>query len=86
MDKELSQLDNKEKLKTIKKLLKDITKGADPETLKKEYGEFLAKTTPLEIALLEQQLVAEGFIIEREYRDNETYRSFKLVLKYGAIN
>ncbi len=56
----MKPVNNKEKLEIIKKLLKEITQGADPETLKKKYGEFLAKTSPLEITLLEQQLVAEG--------------------------
>ncbi len=56
----MKSINNREKLEIIKRLLKDITRGADPETLKKKYGEFLAKTSPLEITLLEQQLVAEG--------------------------
>ncbi len=48
------------KIEVIKNILKDITRGADPDTLKKKYRDVLAKISPFEIAVIEQQLIREG--------------------------
>jgi len=52
------------KLELVKSLLKKIHEGADPESLKKEFGEVLAKVNPAEIPVIEQQLVKEGVPIQ----------------------
>ena len=52
------------KLELVKSLLKKIHEGADPESLKKEFGEVLAKVNPAEIPIIEQQLVKEGVSIQ----------------------
>ncbi len=60
--------DLEEKIRIVKDLLKEITKGAKPEKLKEKYREFFSKTSPIEIAFIEQQLVAEGIKPEKILR------------------
>lgn len=52
----------------MKNLLKRIHEGADPESLKREFGEVLASINPAEIPLIEQQLVREGVPIQEILR------------------
>jgi len=56
------------KVELVKSLLRRIHEGADPESLKREFGEVLAKVNPAEIPLIEQQLVKEGFPIQEILR------------------
>ena len=56
------------KVELVKSLLKRIHEGADPESLKREFGEVLAKVSPIEIPLIEQQLVREGVPIQEILR------------------
>lgn len=53
----ISPSQRKEKLKS---LLKRLTAGEDVERLKEEFRELLGSVSPLEIPLIEQELVAEG--------------------------
>jgi DUF438 domain-containing protein len=48
------------KIELVKSLLKRLHEGADPESIKREFGDVLAKVSPVEIPLIEQQLVQEG--------------------------
>lgn len=52
------------KIELVKGLLKKLHEGADPESLKREFGEVLAKVSPAEIPLIEQQLVREGVPVQ----------------------
>jgi len=56
------------KLELVKSLLKRIHEGADPESLKKEFGEVLAEVSPAEIPVIEQQLVKEGVPVQEILR------------------
>ena len=56
------------KVELVKSLLKRIHEGADPESLKREFGEVLAKVSPIEIPMIEQQLVREGVPIQEILR------------------
>ena len=53
-------MDHQQKKELLKTLLKRITQGEDVEKLKKEFGSLLRQVSPIEIPLLEQELVAEG--------------------------
>jgi len=54
----------RQKVEVVKELLKKIHRGADPEQLKREFASVLAQVSPLEIPLIEQQLVREGVPVE----------------------
>ncbi len=56
----MSTMNISEKTTLIKNILKSIRENTNLEELKKQYGEILRQISPLEIALIEQQLVREG--------------------------
>ena len=49
-----------EKVRALKEMLKAIHSGASPNELKSRFREILASVSPLEILLVEQELVREG--------------------------
>ncbi len=49
-----------EKKKKIKEMLKRLQKGDDVEKVKKEFVDVLSSVSPLEIPIIEQELVKEG--------------------------
>jgi PAS domain S-box-containing protein len=48
------------KKRVLKSLIKKLHTGASPQQLKQEFSRVLKDTTPLEIAKIEQDLIAEG--------------------------
>jgi len=52
------------KIDLVKELLKSIHRGVSVEELKKKYNDILSQISPIEIPLIEQQLVREGISIE----------------------
>ena len=56
----MSTMNVSDKIELVRNILKDITRGADPGELKEKYREVLAKISPFEIAIIEQQLIREG--------------------------
>jgi DUF438 domain-containing protein len=52
------------KIDLVKELLKSIHRGVNVEELKKKYSDILSQISPIEIPLIEQQLVREGISIE----------------------
>ncbi len=48
------------KVELVKNLLKKLNEGVKPEELGREFSEVLKQVSPIEIALIEQQLVREG--------------------------
>lgn len=54
-------LDNREmKKEKLKEMLKKLHSGEDEEKVKEEFKNVLRSISPLEIPLIEQELVAEG--------------------------
>lgn len=51
---------SKEKIEMVKEILKSIHRGKVVEELKKKYRKVLAKVSPFEIPLIEQELVKDG--------------------------
>lgn len=51
---------SKEKIEMVKEILKSIHRGEAVEELKKKYRKVLAKVSPFEIPLIEQELVKDG--------------------------
>lgn len=51
---------SKEKVEMVKEVLKSIHRGESVEELKKKFRSVLAKVSPFEIPLIEQELVKEG--------------------------
>jgi len=49
-----------DKIRVLKDILKAIHSGASPNELKSRFREILASVSPLEILLVEQELVREG--------------------------
>jgi len=60
----MSTPDMSRKIEIVKELLKSIHRGATVEELKSKYGHVLMQVSPIEIPLIEQQLVKEGYLIE----------------------
>lgn len=52
------------KIEVVKRLLKEIHRGTSAEELKKNYAPVLSAISPVEIALIEQQLVKEGVAVD----------------------
>lgn len=52
--------DVRSKVELVKSLLRAIHEGAKPEELSSKFREVLSKVSPVEIVLIEQQLVREG--------------------------
>jgi DUF438 domain-containing protein len=52
------------KIELVKELLKAVHRGVSIEELKKRYGDVLSQISPIEIPLIEQQLIKEGISIE----------------------
>lgn len=52
------------KVELIKNLLKEIHRGADPRELRERFRDILRTVSPLEIPLIEQELVREGVEIK----------------------
>ncbi|MCX8205416.1 MAG: DUF438 domain-containing protein [Candidatus Nezhaarchaeota archaeon] len=48
------------KIEVVKSLLKELHKGVPVEELKRRLKEALEKVSPLEVPLIEQELVKEG--------------------------
>lgn len=55
---------NKEARETIKELLRQLHGGGDVEHIRKEFKEVLKRIPPLEIPLIEQELMKEGISAE----------------------
>lgn len=54
-------LDNsRHRIETLKSIIKNLHDGADPESLKEEFGELLAEVGPTEIAAMENSLMSDG--------------------------
>ena len=54
-------LDNsRHRIETLKEIIKSLHDGADPESVKEEYGELLADVGVTEIAAMENSLMSEG--------------------------
>lgn len=60
----MSNLDLREKIKLVGKVLKAIHRGEDIEMLKKRFRDVLSMVSPFEIPLIEQMLVREGVDID----------------------
>ncbi|ADM27144.1 putative PAS/PAC sensor protein [Ignisphaera aggregans DSM 17230] len=60
----MSNLDMNKKIGIIKELLKQIHRGISVEELKTKYSQVLMQISPIEIPLIEQQLVKEGISID----------------------
>lgn len=56
----MSNVDERNKVELVKSLLKAIHEGAKPEELSTRFRELLSEVSPVEIVLIEQQLVREG--------------------------
>jgi len=54
----------REKIETVKSILKEIHKGVSVEDLKIRFRNVLAKVSPFEIPIIEQQLLQEGFKVK----------------------
>jgi DUF438 domain-containing protein len=52
------------KIELVKELLKAVHRGVSIEELKKRYGDVLSQISPIEIPLIEQQLIKEGISTE----------------------
>lgn len=59
----MSNIDKAQKLELLKEILKKIKSGEDVERIKIGSDNLLREVSPLEIPLLEQQLVLEGFSV-----------------------
>jgi len=66
----MSGLNEAEK-EIVKNLIRKLHEGAAPEQLKEEFGKILERITPLELSLIEQELIKEGLSLEdvRKLRD-----------------
>ena len=54
-------LDNRRhRIEALKEIIKSLHDGADPASLKEEFGELLAEVGPTEIAAMENSLMADG--------------------------
>ncbi len=54
-------LDNsRHRIETLKEIIKSLHDGADPDSLKEEFGELLAEVGPTEIAAMENSLMSDG--------------------------
>ena len=62
-------LDNSRyRIETLKAIIKQLHDGADPESLKNEFGDLLAEVGATEIAAMENSLMAEGMAQEEIQR------------------
>ncbi len=62
-------LDNsRHRIETLKKIIKQLHDGADPDSLKDEFGDLLAEVGVTEIAAMENSLMAEGMAQEEIQR------------------
>ena len=52
--------DINDRKKVLKKIIRQLHEGKDPDLLKNEFKDFLEGVTPLEIARVEEELVKEG--------------------------
>ena len=59
----MSGLNEAEK-EIVKNLIRKLHEGAAPEQLKEEFGKILERITPLELSLIEQELIKEGLSLE----------------------
>ena len=54
-------IDNsRHRIESLKEIIKSLHDGADPESVKQEFGELLAEVGPSEIAAMENSLMSEG--------------------------
>lgn len=60
----MSNMDRAQKLELLKEILKRLSSEEDLEKIKAELGDLLKQVSPLEIPLLEQQLVLEGVSVD----------------------
>lgn len=60
----MSNNELRNKIETVKKVLKAIHRGVGIEDLKRDYGEVLGRISPVEIPLIEQELVREGVSVD----------------------
>ena len=61
-----NDLSREERIALLKKLLKDMDKGLiTPEEIKERFKKILSKVHPVEIAIIENALIKEGFPIEK---------------------
>lgn len=59
-------MERKEMIELFKTILMRLHEGEDVETLKREFGEVIAKLPPFEIPAIEQELLKEGKITVRD--------------------
>ena len=57
----MSNMGLAEKIRVFKELLKKIHEGEDVNKLKKEFADVLKQVNPVEIPIIEQELIKEGF-------------------------
>ncbi len=60
----MSNNELRNKIEAVKKALKAIHQGVGIEDLKRNYGEILGQVSPIEIPLIEQELVKEGISVD----------------------
>ncbi|MCC6055345.1 MAG: DUF438 domain-containing protein, partial [Desulfurococcaceae archaeon] len=60
----MSYLDMSRKVELVKELLKAVHRGESVDELRKRYSGVLSQISPIEIPLIEQQLVKEGISID----------------------
>jgi len=56
----MSNMEMNEKVEIVKRIIKALHKGKDVETLKEEFKDVLSRISPLEIPIIEQELIKEG--------------------------
>ena len=59
----MSNMEMNEKVEIVKRIIKALHKGKDVETLKEEFKDVLSRISPLEIPIIEQELIKEGMEI-----------------------
>ena len=60
----MSNIGLAEKIRVFKELLKKIHEGEDVNKLKKEFADVLKQVNPVEIPIIEQELIKEGFRVD----------------------
>jgi len=53
-------VDENSKKELLKKIIKNLHEGADPEKMKEKFGAMIKSITPTEIAKIEEELIREG--------------------------
>ncbi len=64
----MSELLGKDRKEMLKRLIRSLHEGADPEEAKERFKEVLRGVTPMEIARVEEELIREGMPREEVHR------------------